>query len=49
MKFPSWFKHYKIDLHEETVFTGRLHIPVQQLGIAKVIVVRTKRNGGIEA
>lgn len=47
MGLISWFRHYKIDLHTPELFTGRVYIPVEQRGIEKVVVVRTKRNGGV--
>lgn len=43
----GWFKSFTIDLEEETLFTGTVYIPVTQLGIAQVVVVKTKSNGGL--
>lgn len=49
MGLVSWFRSHKIDLNEEPqLFTGTVFIPVQQLGISKVVVVRTKKNGGVQ-
>ena len=43
-----WDKSTKIDLEEEPqLFTGRVYIPILQLGISQVVRVKTFKNGDL--